>query len=390
MIVQRFLSWVKTAPQNARAEAAGALGRAFLYSDMDEEERGLAAVAMSALLDDPSTDVRRALSEALAASDAAPKHIIDVLAQDVAEVAMPVLALSPLLADGVLIDLAASRGCRIQSAIAARLDVSAPLAAALAEVGSVEACIILVRNTGSVLTHGTYQRLVDRFGEIAELREVLLSRPGLPVAIQQMLVRSLAYSLARFAADREWMSPERARVMAGEASERATLAIASERKGADTERLVAHLRDTGQLTPALLLRSLLEGDVNLFEAALSDLSGVARQRVSALLRDRYAPGFDVLYRRAGFPDSAHVAFRAAIDELREIEREKDPLSLLRSKRRMAERVLAVYAATQPGELDALLALLRRFVADARREEARGIATHFQPQPTSAPQQLVAA
>ena len=39
MIVQRFLSWVQNAPAGARAEATGALARAWLHSDLGDRDR---------------------------------------------------------------------------------------------------------------------------------------------------------------------------------------------------------------------------------------------------------------------------------------------------------------------------------------------------------------
>jgi hypothetical protein len=52
MIVRQFLHWVRTAPAGERAEATGALARAFL-SDLSAEDRAAAEGAMITLIDDP-------------------------------------------------------------------------------------------------------------------------------------------------------------------------------------------------------------------------------------------------------------------------------------------------------------------------------------------------
>ncbi len=81
-IVRDFLHWLDTAPANERAEAAGALGRAYLCSDLTADELAPAEGLMLKLLDDPSPLVRRALADALAASPAAPPAVIIALATD--------------------------------------------------------------------------------------------------------------------------------------------------------------------------------------------------------------------------------------------------------------------------------------------------------------------
>jgi uncharacterized protein (DUF2336 family) len=54
MIVRQFLQWMRTAPAGERAEATGALARAYLYSDLAKDDRAAAEGAMIMLLDDPS------------------------------------------------------------------------------------------------------------------------------------------------------------------------------------------------------------------------------------------------------------------------------------------------------------------------------------------------
>jgi len=53
MIVRQFLHWLRTAPSGHRAEATSALARAFLYSNLTENDRAAAEGAMIMLLDDP-------------------------------------------------------------------------------------------------------------------------------------------------------------------------------------------------------------------------------------------------------------------------------------------------------------------------------------------------
>src|SRR5262249_56931139 len=110
MIVRQFLHWVRTASPGERAEATGALARAYLFSDLSRDDRAAAEGAMIMLLDDPSPLVRKALARVLASSQKAPPAVIQSLAADQPEVAVPVIERSPLFIDADLVDLVATGG----------------------------------------------------------------------------------------------------------------------------------------------------------------------------------------------------------------------------------------------------------------------------------------
>ena len=128
-IVRDFLQWLASAPANERAEAAGALARAYLCSDLTADELAPAEGLMLKLLDDPSPLVRRALADALAASPAAPAPVIIALAIDQPQIAAPIYALSPLLIDADLVDGVATGGDAVQAAIASRAVLPSAVAA---------------------------------------------------------------------------------------------------------------------------------------------------------------------------------------------------------------------------------------------------------------------
>jgi len=100
------------------------------------------------------------------------------------------------------------------------------------------------------------------------------------------------------------------------------------------------------------------------------LSGLEIDRVTGYIHDRHISGFRALYAKAGLPDAAFPAFRAAIAGLREGVLLGEPGGVSRLKRRMVEHVLAACAAERNDEMASLLALLRRFAVEAAREEAR--------------------
>ena len=370
MIVRQFLQWIRHAPPGERAEATSALARAYLYSDLSPDDIAAAEGAIIMLLDDPSPLVRRALADVFATSQKAPPVVIHALANDQPEIAIAILALSPMLKEADLIDLVATAQPAAQAAIASRAMLPRSLAAAIAEVGSAQACLALLENSHADIAPFSIDRVVERFGHLAAIRQSVLARADLPMATRQALLAKLSRTLAGFVAGRQWLGPENAEDAAREACEKATVALAADTPYDEVGHLVQHLRASGQLTAGMILRALLSGNVVLFEEALADLSGVPIDRVTSYIHDRNISGLNALYRRAGLPDQAYPAFREAIAALREgvLVGERGGAGQL--KRRMVERVLSACETERGRDLTSLLALLRSFAVEAAREEAR--------------------
>lgn len=370
MIVRHFLQWVRTAEAAERAEATSALARAYLYSELTQDDRIAAEGAMILLLDDPSPLVRYALADALAGSDAAPAAIVHALVNDQPDIAQIVLERSPLLLDSDLVDAIAVGGADRQAAIARRRALPRSVSAALAEVGSAEACLVLIENPDADIAAFSLDRIVQRFGHLAAIRESLLAWPDLPAAIHHALVVKLSETLAGFVVARNWLEEGRAQRIAQESCEKATVILAANSNVHNASSLVSHLRQTGQLTAGLVLRSLLSGNIDFFEQALAELTGLPASRVRALVHDRRGAGFKALFGRAGLPESVFPAFRAAIEAMHETSLLADGGGNTRLKRRMVERVLTSCARMPAGEVEPLMTLLRRYATEAAREEAR--------------------
>ena len=370
MIVRQFLHWVRQAPAGERAEATSALARAYLYSDLSPDDRAAAEGAMIMLLDDPSPLVRRALAEALASSDRAPQVVVHALAADQPDIAIPILAHSQVLLEDDLVDLIATGHADMQVAIGGRLGLPRTLAAAIAEVGAAEACLALLENGEADIARFSIDRIVERFGHLAPIRENLLARDDLPMAMRQALLSKLSQTLAGFVAARQWLGSEHAEFATKDACEKATVALAADTSYDEVGAFVQHLRHSGQLTAGMILRALLSGNVVLFEEALAELSSIPIDRVTAYVHDKNISGFRALYRAAGLPEVAYPAFREALAAMRAGLLIGEQGGASRLKRRMVERVLDACSHERGEEAASVLALLRRFSVEAAREEAR--------------------
>src|SRR6201996_5034210 len=285
MIVRQFINWVRTAPAGERAEATRALARAWLISDLSDGDRAAAEGALLMLLDDASPLVRRAMAEVFAGTLEAPAAIVRSLSTDQPSVALPVLEHSPLLLDADLVDIVATGNDDMQCAIARRSNLPASVCAAIAEVGSASAALELIENPHAELAPFSWDRIVERHGHLAAIRESMLVLEDLPAATRIALVAKLSDTLAQFVVARNWLSADRAVRITTEARDRSTVTIAARSRGDEMCGLVQHLRTTGQLTAGLILRALLSGNVELFDHALAELSELPQARVSSLLHD---------------------------------------------------------------------------------------------------------
>ena len=111
-----------------------------------------------------------------------------------------------------------------------RLDQPAGLGhrAAIAEVGTASAALELIENAYAELAPFSWDRIVERHGHLAAIRESMLVLEDLPAATQAALVAKLSDTLAQFVVARNWLSADRA----GRVRERGARSLHREYRGA--------------------------------------------------------------------------------------------------------------------------------------------------------------
>ena len=369
MLFERFLRWTAAAPAPARAEAARALVAAYSDAGLDRQRADGLDRMVAALLDDPCLSVRRALSEAAARSLDVPRCVVVALAGDDATVAVPVLAASALLSEADLVEAAAAGDDDAQMAIAGRSGVPQAVATALADAGPRDVVLTLIRNPGAIVPSNVLRRILERFGDDAEIREALLDHVHHDPALHHELVLAGTEALTRFAMACDWLSPARADNLRRESHDKGVVTIAARCRAsagpAGPRALVRHLRAHGRLTPALLLRALLSGNGDLCEAALAHLSGLEPARAAGHMRAPDSLGFASLYAKAGLPPVLLPVFRAALSTLPSHGADRSALS-----REAVAAVLAACLKADLPELARVTALLRRLEAEALRDDVR--------------------
>jgi uncharacterized protein (DUF2336 family) len=180
---------------------------------------------------------------------------------------------------------------------------SARFAAALAEVGTAEACLVLTRNCDAEIAEFSLDRVLERFGDAPAIREALLARNDLAPSTRLTMVTRISATLVDFVAARRWLDADHAQRIARGACEKATVTLAADTPATQMRSLVRHLRAGGALTAGLILRALLSGNVVLFEEALAELTEMPVERVSNLVYDAGNGGLRALFNQASLPPS---------------------------------------------------------------------------------------
>jgi uncharacterized protein (DUF2336 family) len=369
-VVQYFLKWIETAKVAERAGAAPALARAYLQRELPFEERMAVEAALTLLLDDPSPKVRLALAETLSLSPHAPAQVVMALAADQPDVAAPILARSPLLSESDLVDRVATGDTLVQVLVASRPQVSMALAASIAEVGTVDACLALLRNGGASIAALSFRRMVERLGHHAALRHALAADRRLPPDCRHVLVVRMGEALSAAPLVQALMGPVRAEKLTREACVKASITLIEATDSREHAALVEHLRLRGDLTSSFLVRTVAHGKIDFFAAALVALAGQGEARVRTLLAGGRDAALKALLAKAGLRPVTHTPILTALRIWRDVANGKRIAGPQEVSWHMLDALEAPAALAETTEGAALAGVLRRIHLEALRENAR--------------------
>jgi uncharacterized protein (DUF2336 family) len=372
MVVSHFLRWLDTARVSQRAAAAAALARAYIASQLDFEDRCAAEAALTFLLDDPSAKVRLAMAEVLSMSQNAPLQIVSALAGDQPEIASLVLTRSPVLTEHDLIDRVASGDDNVQRAIAERPLVSMQLAAAIAEVGCITACLALLRNEGAEIASLSFRRIAMRHGDSAWMRQAMLADRRLPADSRHYLLVRVGEVLSGAPLIKALMGQARAERIMRDACLRASLTLIDNTETDEFGALAEHMRLSGDLTPSFLVRMVAHGKIDFFGAVLQTLSGQEADRIRALLASGREGALAALFGKAGIVASVHSVIICALRIWRDVANGNRIAGTQEVSWLMLKEINATPGQSGPAARHADLAVLLRSIhLDVLRANARG-------------------
>jgi len=170
-----------------RSALAQDIGVVYNQSELSISERSLAEIIIKKLVEDKIIAVRVAIAEAVSGSPHLPGTIARKLAQDIAEVAIPVLELSPTMEEHFLEEIINKGIPEKVRAIAGRECVSSNLCRRIVASGQKPAVERLLNNPGAEITDYTLVTIVRIYGEDQKIEQAVLNRSDLPESVLDSL-----------------------------------------------------------------------------------------------------------------------------------------------------------------------------------------------------------
>lgn len=349
--------------EDNRAKTAEKLGGQFASGGLGVSERELIEDIFRIMVKDAAVQVRQALSQSLKDSSEVAREVALSLANDVAEVALPMVEFSEVLTEADLIEIVARHGTDHRQAIARREQVSDRVAEALVDSGDEAAVATLVANEGAELSAATMGRVLDNFGHSRRVSEPLALRRQLPLTVAERLVNLVSEKIRQHLVTHHELPPDAAADLFLMAREKATIGLLQPGSNLrDVMELVEQLHRNGRLTPSLILRALCMGDVTFFEAALAARADIPVANAHKLIHDPSRRGLAALCEKCGLSRKMLKISIAALELAEEMhvtggdDRE-------RFRQIMIERVLTQFEdAIDPENLDYFISKLGRGAA----------------------------
>ncbi|MDA0675690.1 MAG: DUF2336 domain-containing protein, partial [Proteobacteria bacterium] len=259
----------------ARARTASKIAAQYGTQTLTQAERAIAEQIFRLLVNDAEARVRGALASSVRESPHMPRDVALALANDVADIAAPVLRWSEVLTDADLVEIVTGRDMAKLAAVAERARLSETTAGALIHQGDEEVVVRVLNNKGAAIAEPALGVALDRFSTSETLHEALIGRDWLPVALSERLVTLASDRLKVQLARHHLLQGDAATDLVLQARERAVIALSSESDSQQIDGLIRQLHATGRLTPSLCMRALCTGDLRFFEEARAHLAGIS-------------------------------------------------------------------------------------------------------------------
>lgn len=335
------------------------------------QERKAADEVLRFMSADAADMVRKALATTLKNSPHLPRDVALRLAQDIDEIAIPVLEESPVFEEEDLIAIVRAGTAAKQTAVAHRETLTAAVAETIVDHGVEQAVAAVSANDGAALDAAAMGRALQRFGDSPLVTGALIDRNALPAQISERLVSLISDEALRRLARRHALPPQLAVELAEGARERATIDVLDQAgRAVDMRRFVQQLQLNGRLTPSLMVRGLCLGHMVFFEHAMAELAGVPHGKAWVLIHDAGPLGLRAVFERTGAPARLFAPMRAAIDVYHKLELDGQPGDRERFSRTMVERLLSRSTGLSRDETDYLLEKLDAMATADEEETAR--------------------
>src|SRR6185369_2778050 len=265
------------------------------------EERLIAYAIIDRVLPEAEIEIRAELAKFLKNVPWLDHRLATRLANDVLEVAEPILAESLALTDEDLLAVIERHSIGHARAIAKRRQISAPLSSALIRTDD-EVCVLRVAsNDNAEIDVNAMHRMLDRFGENMPVVESVSQRSTLPLSIVERLTAVVGGKVLQRLIERHNLPAHRVSRLIQYGREHVLLTnFALDQSADEIRELVERLAENKLLTTSLIIRALCLGNFTFLIPALATQAKIPMRNVRLLIADESGRGPERLFDHCGF------------------------------------------------------------------------------------------
>ncbi len=277
--------------------------------ELSTEEREIANAIINAVLPEAELDYRRRLAETLKNAPGLDRAIARRLAEDVMDVARPILAECLALTDEDLVAVIENRGVEHARIVATRPILSAAVSTALIKTDDETVVLRVAANENAAIPTQAYHRLLDRFAENTNVTDAVVQRRALPVAVAERMTTIVTGRVLERLIDKYNLEPARVSALIEHGRENILLtSFAPGQRAEEMRALIDALHENGLLSSTLILRAFCLGNFAFVLPALSLRAGIQVSNVRALLGDDGGRGPQQLFDRCKLDNSYRELF----------------------------------------------------------------------------------
>lgn len=275
----------------ALAEDKSSEQREFLYQKIGNflinenhsfsvQEKELMVDIICRITADVEKSIRSHFAKHLADKTDVPKELLVFLANDEIEVALPILKDCGLLSEPDLLEIIKHRSVQHQLAIAARENISESICEAICDIGSLDMTVTLLENHSAQMPLSLLNYLGEQSEFVLEYQRPLLQRPFLPQPVAEKMYRWVSLALREYIVEKFDVD---ARTLDVDANDRRQTIESISKISDPSERLVEKLHNAGELSLGFMIKSLHQGEIDLFELTFAKLLSTDLESIKHIL-----------------------------------------------------------------------------------------------------------
>lgn len=303
--VDQLVEVARSSRRSDRSALAEAIGDLCLKTgrSLSNREKSLAYDIISALIRDVETHVRSALATNLATQNDAPHDLISTLANDVIEVARPIIVHSVVLQDEDLVQMILSKAEEHQLAIAGRETVSPKVTDTLVRTENTKVINAALTNVGAKFSERSLNDVLNMARSDESLQGALVQRQDLSTAQARAMYQFVGQELQRALEQRLETVDELNDLDMDSVIEKAVAeALEEEDFGSVFDPVASMGSGMGGLKPhpRLLVGALEQNDLFRFEELFQDLTDLSEQGATRVLYDSGPEAIAIACKATGF------------------------------------------------------------------------------------------